>query len=79
MLAEDAREEQAMKKFNKKLLAEFTGYTGDTLRAFYRYLGFSTDYILENQAYDIYLHVQTQLANFEQQLQATNTLLDTNF
>lgn len=74
LLEEDAKREQAEEKFNEELLSDFTGYSGDTLFAFYRYLNFSVDFILESAPYDIFYKVQTCILGFEHQLQASNTL-----
>lgn len=67
LLEQDAREEAANKKYNPGLLANFTGYSGDTLNNFYAYLNLSIDFVLQQTTYDLYLFIQSRIPHFEQQ------------
>lgn len=54
-------------KFNMDLLAEYTGFTGDTLIDFKLFLNFSRSYLLKTDGYHILLNVKNQLPKFKQQ------------
>lgn len=66
LLEQDEREEKANKKYSRKLLANFTGYSGDTLNNFYTYLNLSTDFVVQQTTYDLYLFIQSRIPQFEQ-------------
>jgi len=53
------------KKFNMKLLSEFTGFTGDTLIDFNLYLNFTRTYLLNTDGYHIFLNVKNRLPEFK--------------
>lgn len=53
------------KKFNTKLLSEFTGFTGDTLIDFKLYLNYNHQYLLKTNEYDIFLDVSRKLPGFK--------------
>lgn len=69
LLEEDEKEEVIQNKFNKSLVKSFTGYTGDTLNTFYRYLDFSIDYLYKTNAYRIFVEVQNKKLIFEKELE----------
>ncbi len=65
LLDEDEKQELINKKFNKKLLSEFTNYSGEKLDRFYQFINFSQQYLLENNAYDIFIKVKAKMEEFE--------------
>ncbi|MGE4289329.1 MAG: hypothetical protein AB7E36_11600 [Salinivirgaceae bacterium] len=65
LLEQDEREEAANKKYNRKLLANFTGYSGETLNNFYTFLNLTTEFVLQQNTYDLYLYIQSRIPLFE--------------
>jgi len=65
LLEEDEKQEIIDEKFNKELLAGFTGYSGGKLDRFYQSLNFSSQYLFETPAYDIFLRVKQKMEDFE--------------
>lgn len=65
LVNEDRMLEAANKKYNMDILGEFTGFTGDTLFAFFTFLGFSAKYIFDTPEYNIYLEILRKIPQFE--------------
>lgn len=66
-LISNAEDDQIIdEKFNMKLLAEFTGFTGDTLVDFKLFLDYSRAYLLKHNAYEIFLNVKYRIPHFKE-------------
>jgi hypothetical protein len=74
LIEQDAREEKVAKKYNKQLLADFTGYSDTLVNAFYKFLDFSSEDILQSTPYEIYLNIQAKIPAFEAQFKLNDSL-----
>lgn len=79
LLEQDAIASKAAQKYNKQVVYDLSGFTTDTLNAFYDYMNLTNNYILKTDEYHIYKRVLDSLPLYKLRLSTDTAFYNQQF